>query len=148
MSESSFRKTVEFYTGLGLIRRLISAHMRSHSRSNDFFYHTFALVRDSSIILCKLNHCDCPTPCKRDLYTPAFEFMPIWVQAGMVNEQSCWAHATHAVLYLCESVSGQGVRCLHSRTSVYHIPAFKPSLFRDLRREILENFKNRKHFSA
>lgn len=61
VSEGSFRKTVESYTGLGLIRRLISAHLRSHRRSNRFFYHAFALVRDSSIILCKLNHCDWPT---------------------------------------------------------------------------------------
>lgn len=51
VSQSSFRTIAESYTVLGLIRKLISAHLRSHSRSSDFSYHTFALVRGCSIPL-------------------------------------------------------------------------------------------------
>lgn len=58
MNEDSFRETAESYTGLDLITKLISAHLRSHS---DYFYHTFALLRGCSITSCKQSHRDWPT---------------------------------------------------------------------------------------
>lgn len=83
VSASSFRKTVEFYTDLGLIRELISAHLRSHIRSSDFSYHTFALVRGCSITLCKVNHHDWPTLLARGVCTLLpLSSCPYWYMLG------------------------------------------------------------------
>lgn len=130
VSESSFRKTVESYTDLGLIRKLISVHLRSHSRSSDFSYHTFALVRGCSITPCKLNHRDWPTLLARGICALLpLSSCPHWYKLGwwMCSPAGHMPHMQS--LYPYESVSGQGVRHIQGHqcgySTVYHIPAFK-----------------------
>lgn len=77
VNEDCFRKVVESYTDSGLITKLISAHLRSCSRSSDYFNHAFALVRVCSITLWKQSHHDWPAPLMRWMCTHVpFELMP------------------------------------------------------------------------
>lgn len=121
VSEDSFRETVESYTDFGLITKLISAHLRSCSRSSNYSYHTFALVRGCSITPCKQNHPDWPTPLVRQICALLpLSWCPCWYKWGderMIVQGTY--HTRLQSLYRCESVSGQGVRCLHSRTAAW-----------------------------
>ena len=121
LSEDSFRETVDSYTDLGLITKLISAHLRSHSRSSDYSYHTFALVRGCSITPCKQNHHDWPTHLARRICVLlALSWCPCWCKLGWwMNDHVGRMHTSLKSLYLCESVSGQGVRHLRSRTAAW-----------------------------
>lgn len=119
VSESCFRKTIESYTDLGVIKRLISACLRTHSRSRDFFYH-ICISKGYSITLCKLNHFDWPALLARGICTLLpLSSCPYWYKLGWWMSSPA-GHMPHMQsLYLCESVSGQGMRHHHSRTSVW-----------------------------
>lgn len=119
VSESSFRTMVESYTDLGLIRKLIFAHLRSHSRSSDFSYHTFALVRGCSVTLWKLNHYDWPTLARVICTLLPLSSCPYWYKLGWWMSSPAGHVPPLQFLDPHESVSGQGMRHLHSRTSVW-----------------------------
>lgn len=154
VSEISFRKTVESYTDLGLIRKLIFAHLRSHSRSSDFSYHTFALVRGCSITPCKLNHCDWPTLLARGICALLpLSSCPHWYKLRwwMCSPAGHMPHMQSLYPWVCiwagsetspfQDISVATVQCIVSLHS-------KPSVPRELQREMLETLKNKKHLSA
>ena len=121
VSADSFRETAGSYVDLGLITKLISAHLRSCSRSSDYSYHTFALVRDSSIT--QVNK---TTMTDQHLLQDGSVRSCLWVDARagtsqgdewMIMQGTC--HTRLQSLYCYGSVSLQGIGCLWSRTAAW-----------------------------
>lgn len=152
VSEHSFRETVESYTDIGLITELISAHLRSSSRSSDYSYWTFALIRGYSITPPKQNHHDWPTHLARWICALLpWSWCPCCYKLGwwMNDHAGHMPHQTVVSLPLWICIWAGSETSLFKDSSVATVPCIisqhsKTSLVRKVQREMLENLKKQK----